>query len=255
MKINVILSLLFICIIPLNVFCTENTCQEDDYIALRDLYLSTDGDNWNNNTGWLTATQFAANPTMPAGTNVGNWNGVTLDGSGCVNGLYLEFNNLSGPLPPEIGNLVNLTFLSLNFNQLTGPIPPELGSLNLITLGLSDNQMSGCYDENLTNLCTGLNPNFNNNGSISNGNNFDATWENFCNTGAGTCVSSCPTDIAVDDIPIPNSLYQAQQTISSVGQVASGTDVAFKAGECIMLGNDFTVQPGASLSIEIEDCQ
>ncbi len=255
MKINATLSLLFVFTISLNAFCQGNNCQEDDYVALRALYLSTDGDNWNNNTNWLTAAEFTANPTMPAGTDVDIWHGVTLDGNGCVNGLYLEFNNLSGPLPPEIDNLINLTFLSLNFNQLTGPIPPELGNLNLITLGLSDNQLSGCYDTNLTSLCTQLNSNFNNNGSISNGNNFDAPWEDFCAAGAGACVETCPLDITVNDIPIPDSLYQAQQTITSSGQVASGSDVTFKAGDCIMLDTSFTVFSGGNLTIQIEDCQ
>jgi len=69
------------------------------------------------------------------------------------------------------------------------------------------------------------------------------------------CPNDCPSEISIDDIPIPNSLYQAQQTITSSGQVASESDVLFKAGQLIMLDNDFTVQPGGSLSIEIEDCQ
>jgi len=30
---------------------SANTCQEEDYTALRALYLSTDGDNWSDNTG------------------------------------------------------------------------------------------------------------------------------------------------------------------------------------------------------------
>jgi len=54
------------------VFCEDdnaidcNTC--NDYVALRALYLSTNGDNWINNggnTGWPTAAQFISNPTSP----------------------------------------------------------------------------------------------------------------------------------------------------------------------------------------------
>ncbi len=37
---------------------------------------------------------------------------------------------LSGPIPSELSNLINLTSLYLYSNQLTGPIPPALFSLD-----------------------------------------------------------------------------------------------------------------------------
>ncbi|XP_006364872.1 probable LRR receptor-like serine/threonine-protein kinase At4g08850 isoform X5 [Solanum tuberosum] len=48
--------------------------------------------------------------------------------------LFLEYvdlsmNNLSGPIPAEIGKLVNLVEVALDTNQLTGHIPPEIGNL------------------------------------------------------------------------------------------------------------------------------
>ena len=39
--------------------------------------------------------------------------------------LWLGNNQLSGPIPPELGRLFFLQDLSLNHNQLSGPIPPE----------------------------------------------------------------------------------------------------------------------------------
>ena len=73
--------------------------------------------------------------------------------------LSLQDNQLSGPIPPEIGNLVNLTHLYLHDNQLSGSIPPEIGNLvSLIHLYLHNNQLSGSIlpeIENLNNL-TGL---------------------------------------------------------------------------------------------------
>ena len=67
--------------------------------------------------------------------------------------LYLSDNGLTGPIPPEIGNLVNLERLNLSYNQLTGPIPSEIGNLtNLIDLNLSYNQLTGSIPHLLGNL-------------------------------------------------------------------------------------------------------
>ncbi|XP_061343381.1 MDIS1-interacting receptor like kinase 2-like [Gastrolobium bilobum] len=58
--------------------------------------------------------------------------------------LQLQFNHLSGRLPPEIGSLHNLTLLFLYNNQFSGPIPPEIGNLSSIQdLQLSNNYFSG----------------------------------------------------------------------------------------------------------------
>ena len=70
--------------------------------------------------------------------------GVTADGYGRVKWLELDGNDLSGPIPPEIGNLRALKWLSLDYNRLSGPIPPEIGSLAALEwLQLSVNELSG----------------------------------------------------------------------------------------------------------------
>jgi hypothetical protein len=43
--------------------------------------------------------------------------------------LHLYWNRLSGPVPPEIGNLTSLQELYLHCNQLSGEIPSELVNL------------------------------------------------------------------------------------------------------------------------------
>ena len=58
--------------------------------------------------------------------------------------INLSNRGLSGSIPSEIGNLINLTSLDLSENQLTGSIPPEIGNLiNLTKLDLGTNQLTG----------------------------------------------------------------------------------------------------------------
>ena len=58
--------------------------------------------------------------------------------------LHLYGNDLTGHIPPELGRLANLTILDLGANRLTGTIPPELGRLeNLLWIDLSSNELTG----------------------------------------------------------------------------------------------------------------
>ena len=79
---------------------------------------------------------FAARPLPGAGTRL-QWPG----------------NRLEGRIPPELGNLINLEWLTLGVNELSGPIPPEFGKLvNLRNLWLAGNQLSGSLPPELGNL-------------------------------------------------------------------------------------------------------
>ncbi len=58
----------------------------------------------------------------------------------------------SGSIPPQLGKLTRLTTLKLNNNGLTGPIPPELGNLAaLARLQLDDNRLTGSIPLQLAN--------------------------------------------------------------------------------------------------------
>jgi len=67
--------------------------------------------------------------------------------------LSLSGNALSGSIPPSLGNLTNLTRLSLYSNELSGSIPPELGRLiKLESLSLAHNRLTGLIPVELGNL-------------------------------------------------------------------------------------------------------
>ena len=67
--------------------------------------------------------------------------------------LDISFNDLSGPIPSELGELTNLRELNLSDNHLSGPIPSELGELtNLQELNISSNSLSGPIPLGLGNL-------------------------------------------------------------------------------------------------------
>ena len=67
--------------------------------------------------------------------------------------LELLQNQLSGEIPPELGNLANLQVLSLGGNRLSGEIPPELGNLaSLVALALNSNQLTGSLPSSLSQL-------------------------------------------------------------------------------------------------------
>ena len=116
--------------------------EAQDSLALVALYNATDGDNWTNNTNWLVPGQALS-----------SWFGVTANAGGEVTSLSLFSNNLTGTIPPEIGNLESLWNLNLTNNDLSGEIPAEIGNLSgLQNLGLMSNQLSGEIPTEIGNL-------------------------------------------------------------------------------------------------------
>ena len=141
---------------------------DSERTALTALYNSTAGDHWTNHDNWL------GDPGTEA-----DWHGVTVS-DGHVTGLDLSSNNLTGELPPEIGDLTALerliisdnhlgpetcdspetTFafpkeikkltslrkLEADNNRLCGDLPPEIGKLKeLWWLTLNQNKISGTF--------------------------------------------------------------------------------------------------------------
>ncbi len=110
------------------------TIPAEERNALIELYNSTNGANWTNNTNWLGEP----------GTEC-TWYGVICDaGNNHVTNLHLWQNQLTGSLPSSLENLSNLKILNLTENQLTGSIPATFENLfNLENLALGNNQLTG----------------------------------------------------------------------------------------------------------------
>jgi gliding motility-associated-like protein len=65
--------------------------------------------------------------------------------------LRLSMNQLTGTIPPSLGNLTQLVYLILSNNFLKGTIPMELGRLSKLShLDLSYNQLTGTISDSLS---------------------------------------------------------------------------------------------------------
>ena len=87
-------------------------------------------------------------------TAITSWEGVTTGGTPSrVTELRFITRGLTGSIPPELGQLSNLTRLALRRDQLTGAIPESLGSLsNLTVLSLDRQRLTGAIPESLGSL-------------------------------------------------------------------------------------------------------
>ena len=90
-------------IIPYNVV-------EADSLALIALYDSTDGPNWN--------IQWDFNQLVET------WEGITVRGNR-VAGISLPNNNMQGPMPKEMRDLLGLKSLDISYNRITNLILPD----------------------------------------------------------------------------------------------------------------------------------
>ena len=105
LKLAICILLIMIAIHPdIAIAQTGFACTDDMEIpkveceALVALYNSTNGESWTIHTGWLDTNTPAS------------WYGITV-ANGQVVQLELFSNNLSGPIPIEIGNLSSLQLL------------------------------------------------------------------------------------------------------------------------------------------------
>jgi len=128
--------------------------------------------------------------------------------------LYLYNNQLNGAIPSSLGNLNKVIQLRLSNNQLTGYIPRELGNMNsMVGLWLKNNQLVGCYDQNLASLCDQLSEVYSSNVYISEGNNLETPWEDFCDSETTNCLDRLATFADLTGMGIQPNPFSSTTTI------------------------------------------
>ncbi len=129
------------CLFLLHCSSVSAQINTQDSLALVDLYNSTNGSGWKNNSNWLDK-------------EVREWYGVAVTDKR-VTGLALVNNQLEGELPPSMGNLSAITGIFLSNNKLHGSIPASIGSLPALRfLHLSNNQITSSIPDELGNATT-----------------------------------------------------------------------------------------------------
>ena len=117
------------------------------------LYFSTNGEEWLDNTGWLSSDEECE----WFSTSTSSKNNVC-DRSGRVTEINLRSNNLNGILPSELVLLAeNLTRIQVNGNTLSGTFPSFVGEMtNLVRFHAHWNLLSGTVPTNLGELSSSL---------------------------------------------------------------------------------------------------
>jgi hypothetical protein len=99
--------------------------------ALVDLYNTTGGDNWTNNSGWLQTNEVCS------------WYGIYCDVG--LEDIDLDNNNLVGTLNVDFSDITNLMHLDLENNNLDGDMTTIMSHLplNVTTLDFENNSFTG----------------------------------------------------------------------------------------------------------------
>ncbi|CAN0361085.1 unnamed protein product, partial [Ectocarpus sp. 12 AP-2014] len=109
--------------------------EEVQVAGLEALYYATNGQDWANSTGWSDGS-----------LGVCSWYGVTCDSEGGnVTGISLSNNLLVGDVSEatDLTYVISLEEVDLSDNELSGPVPLNLGMMpNMEILDLSGNEMS-----------------------------------------------------------------------------------------------------------------
>ncbi|KAG9439714.1 hypothetical protein H6P81_019879 [Aristolochia fimbriata] len=140
--------------------------------------------------------------------------------------IQLTGNELTGEIPPEIGNMRNLSLLHLGKNALSGSLSPELKNLPLVFLNVSWNNFSGEIPDEL--------------GELNCLQNLDLSHNNFSGEFPAVSLNQ------LNELSKFNVSYNPllTGTIPSTGQLATFESTSFVGDPLLKLCNDGSDAPG-----------
>eukprot|EP01040_Poterioochromonas_malhamensis_P014603 gene14603-16183_t len=118
----------------------------NEYNYLKELYYSTNGSNWFDNTNWNFENISVYNPCLQHWYGVYAYCGFS---SGGTTSIYLSQNNLVGRLPPVLANFTLLSSFYTTYNHLTGPFPSFINCPRLEEVDVTNNTLTGSLPENV----------------------------------------------------------------------------------------------------------
>eukprot|EP01040_Poterioochromonas_malhamensis_P014025 gene14026-15493_t len=123
----------------------------NEYNYLKELYDSTNGSNWFDNTNWNFENISLYNPCLQRWYGVFADCGKSTEGNSAegTTGLYLDANNLIGRLPSILTNFTVLIDFWVSDNHLTGPFPSFIDCPLLSSIHIFNNYLTGPLMENM----------------------------------------------------------------------------------------------------------
>ncbi|WP_254411204.1 leucine-rich repeat domain-containing protein [Dyadobacter diqingensis] len=151
---------ILLCFLLLTSLRSFSQTLESDRLVLVNLYNATNGNYWNNRSGWSVPGNPGDNPCGWSGISceAGRVTSIALSGNNLVGTIpesvttmdalkyfYVASNSISGNIPSSIGNLTNLRHLEMSSNaELKGEIPASIGNLQLLELlSINDTKIGG----------------------------------------------------------------------------------------------------------------
>lgn len=139
--------------------------------ALVEFYNAMDGDHWFINTNWCSDKPinewygvndgwkrvncpYVVSLELPQNNLKGSFpQGDWIERLGCISALKMWYNDISGPMPTGLSDVLNFQDFALAGNKLTGTLPEDIFDLpGLMSFEVDGNEMTGTIPAGVTKL-------------------------------------------------------------------------------------------------------